>query len=146
MAAPRRRLKNLELSHLLLEGFWLESISLTEKTSTRSKPGHQPTVSHDVLFYNADDDPGPGTEHLVRLRIKATQPAEDGSYTEIDATLLGRFSISEEVEDSDTAQWLIQFNAPAILYGVLRGIVAPITAIGMRGRIDLPSVNLLPAR
>ncbi|MCO5202215.1 MAG: hypothetical protein M9925_10995 [Chloroflexi bacterium] len=73
---------------------------------------------------------------MVRMRVHASD-----RDTAVDLTITGRFELTADADELATHR-LVEYNAPAILYGLVRGIVGAVSSLSGRERIDLPSVNL----
>ena len=103
--------------------------------------------THEVIGLNMDVKP----QHLIcdtdpsahQLLLEVPfEPTEAGSAP-YRGRIVGRgfFSISEELDVEQTAQYIIG-NGSAILLGLLRAQVAQVTALGRWGTFLLPPVNL----
>jgi len=77
----------------------------------------------------------------VRLNVKTKKSKEPLPYS-FDATISGLFIPQEGVSDEQNAR-LIRLNGSAMLYGVIRGLLATVSGVGPYGPITLPSVNLV---
>ena len=63
-------------------------------------------------------------------------------FKRVDITLQGVFGLDAYTEvDPETLSQLLQFNAPAILHGIARGIVASATGSCLEGPFLIPVVN-----
>lgn len=134
-------MKKLKQSLLQLNEYWIESASLkTDPEASNVANGSIP-LSYDVAYCEPTESDG--TCLFVRLRVKTQRTAKKIHPYEIDLTLVGRFSVSAKANDDSLAHHLIQYNAPAILYGIARGVVASLTSFGHAGRFDLPSANFV---
>jgi preprotein translocase subunit SecB len=133
--------KKLKPSLLQLDGFWIEALSLKanpQASSERTK-GLLPLV-YEVAY--AFPSQGTGAERMVRLRVRTRRTPPERPY-DIDMSIVGRFSLSKPIKDDALVDRLFQSNAPGILYGIMRGIIAALTALGRSGRLELPSANFL---
>jgi preprotein translocase subunit SecB len=84
------------------------------------------------------------TVFRVLLGILATRPegSTAQSVNRIEATVEGVFSLPPDAPDEAIHQ-LVPLNCFAMLYGVVRGIVAQATGLTADGCIWLPSVNFV---
>ena len=89
-------------------------------------------VSKPQVLQNPEDR----ADFFVRLRVRATQ-----ENCQVDVTVAGRFRLQGE-EPSAAVLRMVEYNAPSILFGIVRGFVASVTALTEHGKIELPSVNL----
>ncbi len=81
---------------------------------------------------------------LVRLHIRCL-PDKDGPlwrFKRIEIILEGQFAYAESVDEARRRQ-LAALNAPAILHGMARGLLASTTALCVGGPFLLPTVNYL---
>ena len=141
MALQGQRLRRLQNSHLRLNHYWIESISLRSISNRREPNGNPSELSYSVAY--SDPPEGVNGEHLVRLRLKTRRSARSTARYAVDMTLVGVFSFGEDKPDEEVAGRLLRYNGPAMLYGVARGIVSSLTALGSFGREDLPSANFV---
>ncbi|HQW51117.1 MAG TPA: hypothetical protein PL082_03585 [Tepidiformaceae bacterium] len=131
MATTKPRVRKVGLAPLRLVGTWVEVLSLTSAEGDATSGIETRVSSPDVLR-----NPGEPQDYFVRLRVWASDPE-----TCVDLTIAGRFELASG-EDDPEAQRMVEYNAPAILYGVARGIVAAVSAIAGRERLELPSIDL----
>lgn len=131
------RLRQAEIAALTLQRFWLDEFNYAGLPRTgdpvEQGSGVEVKASHPTFRQNPDD----ALQYFVRLRVKASR---DGQI--LDATISGLFAV-KEVPGDGTISPLIQFNAPSVLYGILRGMVAGLTGATDDGRLDLPLINIL---
>jgi preprotein translocase subunit SecB len=85
-----------------------------------------------------------GTTVFVQLTLGSSNNRKDGSRHDFSLALVGSFEMSD-VPDVDQGRRLISINAPAMLYGVARGVLVSATALSPSGVLLLPSVNLVEA-
>jgi len=97
-----------------------------------------PEVELDILQAGAD------LRFLIPMTIRVhRRKAElDRFGYALNLRILGYFSFPAGTSDQHVAH-LIRLNAPAILYGVARGIAAQALALTSVGRVFLPSVNFV---
>lgn len=99
-----------------------------------------PTPDVEVDILRAGDE----LQFMVPIEIRLNRHAAEFlryGYG-LDLRLLGFFSFEAEL-DAQQANRLITLNAPSILYGVARGIVAQVLALTSAGRVVLPSINFV---
>ena len=134
----KRRMRSLKRSLLQLDNYWLESISLRINQRGESASA---TNGEIPLRYYAEQSTSESTQHLVRITVRTPRSTRYEQPFDVELTLLGQFSFSEP-PDQDSADMLLRFNAPAMLFGVARGIVSLLTSLTEAGRWNLPTVNL----
>jgi preprotein translocase subunit SecB len=81
-------------------------------------------------------------DFLVPLSIDVNRRKADRDRLgySVELRISGYFSVHGEERD-DLVYGMVNLNAPAILYGIARGIVAQFTAFAPAGPVMLPSVN-----
>lgn len=101
------------------------------------------SLGFDLGFEFGFENLGPRA-YRVRLGVKAKgrRSPRGRELATIEAVAEGSFSASQEVPQSVIDQ-LVPLNCYAMLYGVLRGVVAQATALTAYGCIWLPSVNFV---
>ncbi len=133
---PKARLRQVELAPLSLERYWLEDFSY--QGDSLAKPDSvEVKISRPEVLRNESDP----LHHLIRLRVRAIYPTGQA----IDATIAGTFEFdADEAAELgvDRVHRMFRYSGPTILYGILRGIVAGLTAHSREGSCDLPAVNL----
>lgn len=137
----RRRTRSLKRSLLQLDNYWLESISLRvnqHRGDASVTNGEIPLRYYAERAEQSTDEP---KQHLVRITVRTPRSTRYEQPFDVELTLLGQFSFSEPLDD-DSANALLRFNAPAILFGVARGMVSLLTSLTEVGRWNLPTVNL----
>lgn len=122
----------MALAPLVLQRSWIEDLHVTSRDFDDDADEPVLRLSKPVVLQNPEDP----SKYHVRLRIKSTEPGRD-----VDVVVVGHFALL--VGQDAANERMIEYNAPAILYGVARGIVGGITAFTELGRLDLPSVNLV---
>lgn len=98
----------------------------------------EPRVEVDIL--RAEDEARFMVPFSVRINQKSAEFSRRG-YA-LDIKLVGYFSFDPGTDEEAMGR-LITINAPAILYGVARGIAAQAFALTNAGRMLLPSVNFV---
>ena len=131
------------LADLKLDDIVVESLHLrTEFQAPHPEVGVDdapiPEVSVDIL--QAADELRFMIPMTIRLNRQKSDRARFG-YS-LDLRVLGFFSFLAGTDAHHVAH-LIRLNAPAILYGVARGIAAQALALTPAGRVFLPSVNFV---
>lgn len=140
MAAPNVRMRKLKPSRLQLDEYRLEAFSLKVNDGAQGEKAEEPiALAYSVDYLESSE--GNTGERLIRLRVRSQRSRSRKYLYEIDVTVAGVFSFTQAIEDEGFQARLIQYNAPAMLYGVIRGIVGSLTAQTSHGRLELPSAN-----
>ena len=126
------RLRDASPSMLVLEGFWVESLSYAESEDPDEEIEPSLKISRPELMQRVDDPA------VYRARIRCV--ISHGQERKLDLVMSSEFRLSGDALDSPAA--FLEVNAPSILLGVMRGVVATVTSLTRGGRMDLPSVNL----
>jgi preprotein translocase subunit SecB len=131
------------MSPLRLDEFVLESFRIRTNLADpwpSGASGGVPVVDVDFHALGARS----GRRFLVPLSIRVNRRRQDFTrfgYA-VDVSIFGYFSIEGDIDD-DTAHQMINLNAPSILYGIARGIVAQGLSLTRAGKIILPSINFV---
>lgn len=134
---PRQtKLKALPLAPLRLDHFWVEELRISASEAESDSSSLQLAGRSD-FFVTSDDSDG----FLVRLSVSSGSKDTDTDYR-FYIRIAGQFSVSADIPD-DSKMGLIYLNAPAILYGVARGVIATVTGMSLHGPLHLPSVNFV---
>lgn len=136
------RLRGVILAPLTLRSYWLEELHVlggapgpsSELEESAESPTLEVKASRPSILKNPDNP----RQHFVRLRVRATR----GQQT-LDVTISGLFEIEGDALNSESQTTWVQFNAPSILYGLVRGIAATVSGASDSGRFDLPSINVV---
>lgn len=136
-------LKRLPRSHLQLEHFWVErfSFEIDQLFNGETELAELP-VRYSTELLDSEEDPN---LHIVRLRIRSARKKDSIEPYKFDVQIAGAFSFSRELPAEGQNQFL-RLNAPSILYGICRGLVAATSGMGSLGAIQIPSVNFVGAR
>ena len=126
------RLRDASPSMLVLEGFWVESLSYAESEDPDEEIEPSLKISRPELMQRVDDPA------VYRARIRCV--ISHGQERKLDLVMSSEFRLSGDALDSPAA--FLEINAPSMLLGAMRGIVAAVTSLTRGGRLDLPSVNL----
>ncbi len=124
---------------LQLEAFFTEALSYQARQgfdATRA-PRERVDVSHSEFALK--DAPN---HIMVRLKVRIGQQEEWNARCELELKLVGFFRLPEELDPRLSDAMRTQ-NAPSILYGVARQIVAETTGNGPWGKVFLPTVNFV---
>ncbi|HMS58898.1 MAG TPA: hypothetical protein PKA49_08590 [Tepidiformaceae bacterium] len=127
---PRPRLSAAHPATFQMRSFWLERLSYDEYA------GIEPTepavrISRPELLQSDLS----AQEVVVRIRIELGV-----GDRMLDATCCGRFDSGGLTEEE--AAPFVTVNAPVMLLGAFRGVVAVISSLGSAGRLDLPALDL----
>jgi len=88
----------------------------------------------------ATDEPQAWMVQLT-LRLKP-KPGTVARFTRANISVQGRFVVSVGPPDQQVTQLLV-YNAPAMLHGLARGVLAQVTGLCVGGPLILPAVNYL---
>lgn len=133
MPLPNPRLQKVPPSQLTLDSFWLERIRYDESDEREEEPC-LPTAraSRPQILVDPDND----SNFIVRMRVEVAC----GAQRTVDVTAVGLFQI--ESTDGGDVEALRRLNAPVMLLGSIRGMLASITGLTRSGRLDIPSLNV----
>ena len=126
------RLRKVELAPLRLVQSWVEELHIGPPRNPALDEGLEVKLSRPQILQNPEDI----AEYLVRLRIRVQEPDR---VTEM--VVAGRFRLEGD-ESASASKRMVDYNAPAILFGIARGMVGTVTALTSLGRLELPSVNI----
>jgi hypothetical protein len=133
------------LSQLQLEHFHIRSLRMVE-TVCRPATGDANARSLKIrVNHTVEDDKDNPASFVSDLQVRVapeTAPASGQKMLAFDIEIVGKFRILGECT-SDQAKSFRSQSAPAILYGVCRGICAMVTGVSTLGRNDLPTLNLM---
>ncbi|MCK9518034.1 MAG: hypothetical protein M0R74_03240 [Dehalococcoidia bacterium] len=121
------RLTKVPQAALQLEAAWADELHVLVE---RSEMDQEVKVSRPDIRRSPDDP----NRYAVRLRVRYVDPD-----FRITVAARGVFSLDPTQEEP---QRLLQYNAPAILYGLIRGWVMLMTGGASVRRVELPAVNL----
>lgn len=129
------RVVPVQESSLRLLRYWIEEIHATGPAPDMAP---ETLLTSDVTVRASKPELSRIAEgFLVRMRVRATAPNID-----IDVTISGAFTIADE-PNAEGFPDLIKYNAPAVLYGLLRGVVGVVTENWGTGSVAIPSINIL---
>ncbi|MEO0050518.1 MAG: protein-export chaperone SecB [candidate division WOR-3 bacterium] len=126
------------LSPLLhLDGFFIERLNYQAlPTFNREQPPRE-TLSVDYSI-----NKGRENSYMLRLTIELGKGVEDNARCQLHLSIIGFFTIEEEIDERTRVNMLF-LNAPSILYGIARQVVAETTGNGPWGKVFLPTVNFV---
>lgn len=137
--SPKKKVKPLPPALLRLEAFWIESLEVKAERDWQAPEGSvEMALVGDTEYALAAE----GGKVLIRLSFQSERQDANLLPYRFQATVAGRFSLAEDVPE-DQRERMVYINGPAILYGVARGAVATVTALGRYGPVHLPTVNFL---
>ena len=124
---------------LQLENYFVESLTFQAKPGfDRSKPhSEQLDVKFSPLAHKEDPN-----RMMVRLDVAVAQRGSVNPPCELSLTLVGFFVLPDGLDEGMKSA-MITLNAPSILYGVARQIVAETTGNGPWGKVFLPTFNFI---
>lgn len=123
-----------------LEGYFLEKVYIERVHSKEEATSDAISISFDYDYQikrNADDPHEFSLTFIVRddPTAKTTSPQ---AY-KLDLRIIGFFRFDKGTEEKQM-QYLIRFNGCAILYGILRGMLATMTGTFPEGAIRIPTI------
>jgi preprotein translocase subunit SecB len=126
---------------LQLESFFVEALAYRarEGFDLRQAPLERVDVNVNSLQHKDSS-----TRFMVRLQVKVGQQESSNARCDLDLMLVGFFVIPEGLPPEMKTAMHGQ-NAPSILYGVARQIVAETTGNGPWGKVFLPTMNFVAA-
>lgn len=129
---------DLRLDDLIVEALSVRTNLTPPSASLHGDQPLQIDVSVDIL--RSGDQP----RFMVPLKVRMNHGKEafKNSGYSLDISVVGFFSFDDGLSE-DHISHLIQLNAPAILYGVVRGLVAQALAMTNVGKVILPSINFV---
>jgi len=127
---------------LLLESFFVENLTYQARQNfDRTQPPNE-SVRVDVKALSHKDD---ANRFMTRLHVSVGLPESRNPRCELNMDLVGFFVLPPGVT-GDLRNAMIALNAPSILYGVARQIVAETTGNGPWGKVFLQTVNFAHAQ
>lgn len=130
--------RNGTSSLLRLEKYELRNFSVQWHKMRKPEKGVELVPSFDFKVRSHQEDP---RRFAVDFDCNVSATKRPKEAFEIKTSITGYFECPEEWEE-DVCTWRAAHNGCAILYGVLRGLVANITAQFPHGTYFLPSVNM----
>jgi preprotein translocase subunit SecB len=126
---------------LQLESFFVEALTYRAREAYNAK--QKPVERMDVTSSSLQHKDAPN-RFMVRLEVKIGQQESSNARCDLDLRLVGFFSLPDGLNAGLRAAMHSQ-NAPSILYGVARQIVAETTGNGPWGKVFLPTTNFVAA-
>jgi preprotein translocase subunit SecB len=126
---------------LQLESFFVEALSYRAREGFDLK--QKPVERMDVTVNSLQPKDAPN-RFMVRLEVKIGQQESSNARCELDLRLVGFFALPDGLNLKLRTAMQAQ-NAPSILYGVARQIVAETTGNGPWGKLFLPTMNFVAA-
>ena len=135
----------ITFSQLQLERYDIRSLKMVETlckpaSGKREKASLKIDVTHTVED-NSENPNAFSSELRVRI-VPQTVPPGAGKMLAFDIEVVGLFRIDGECSAEMGERFRSQ-SAPAILYGVCRGICGMMTGVSTLGRNELPTLNLM---
>ena len=142
MTNPLRRLPNSSV--VQLEHFWIERfhIDLGDTPLALDEGPWEPTTRYSVNIFDNEQDPN---LYRVQLRLRSERSSANPADKHFDVLLSGAFSFPPNEITIEERQPFLHFNAPAILYGVARGLIASISGAGGVDALQRPSADFVNA-
>ena len=128
-----------QLADIQLLSYWIDGLAIRDiqRVDDDNQPDAAvaPRVDWEMLRRKDNE-----MEHLLRMRIRFGSPKAAGVSGSLE--LSGVFAATGE-RPPDNWHVLMAYNAPAILYGIARGVLASLTSQTQEGLYLLPAVNLV---
>lgn len=142
MTNPLQRLPNSSV--VQLEHFWIERfhIDLGDTPPAFDEKLWEPATRYSVNIFDNEQDPN---LYRVQLRLRSERSSANPDGKHFDVLLSGVFSFPSNEVTIEDRQPFLQFNAPSILYGVARGLIASISGAGGVDALQLPSADFVRA-
>lgn len=124
---------------LRLESFFVEDLTYRacrDYDQKRTPSERVDVKSHAYTLQDSDK------RIMVRLVVKIGTDQSANTRCELELNLVGFFVLAERLGANLRAAMLTQ-NAPSILYGIARQVVAETTGNGPWGKVFLPTVNFV---
>ncbi len=126
---------------LQLESFFVEALSYRARETFDLK--QKPLERVDVTTTSLQRNDAP-TRFMVRMQVKIGQQGSSNARCDLDLRLAGFFALPEGLDKTMQLAMHSQ-NAPSILYGVARQVVAETTGNGPWGKVFLPTMSFVAA-
>ena len=123
-----------------LEDYYLEKV-LIERTRPKEEAASDAiaiTFDHDYEIKRNANDPREFSLTFIVRDNPAVKTANPQAY-KLDLRIIGFFRFDEGIEEKQM-QYLIRYNGCAILYGILRGMLATMTGAFPEGAIRMPTI------
>jgi len=120
-------------SPLQLETYWITNIQY--KMDPGANPENRPELGSDIKIWKNEEDPSWWCV-LLKLSFKS-KPKKPSTFSG-SFEIVGYFQVVEDY--SFEPQTLVEFNGPAVLYGIIRDHISNLTSNSPHGRIVLPTV------
>ncbi len=128
-----------------IEDYWIESLELRALDTYDSD---QPLVGSVAfgLRYVRVDEPDMWTLHMqLKVNTPPSVPEADDDLNApyyVNLVIAAQFRFAAQIPD-DMKHRMLVTNAPAMLYGVARGLLGQATSSARHGRMVLPSMNFV---
>jgi preprotein translocase subunit SecB len=130
MSAPVIHLEEYYLEKVLIERIhWKEDTAVDTITIA---------YDHDYKVQRNADNPNVFALTFIVRDNPATKTPTPQAY-KLDLRIIGFFRFNEGIEEKQM-QYLIRYNGCAILYGILRGMLATMTGAFPEGAIRMPTI------
>jgi preprotein translocase subunit SecB len=129
----------MKSSLLRLDRYWLRSISVSEN------PAFDPTSTGSPVFQSTTSRGQKADDRKcwkVDLQVRTPEKNEPFQSYNIIVELSGIFEVPDSPPEADW-EIFVAVNAPAILFGAAREVVASVTGRGLFPATILPSVTFL---
>lgn len=125
-----------------LEEYFLEKVLIERIHSKEEAAADAITIAfnHDYKIQRNADDPREFALTFIVRDNPATKTPKPQAY-KLDLRIIGFFRFDEGVEEKQM-QYLIRYNGCAILYGILRGMLATMTGAFPEGTIRMPTIMI----
>jgi preprotein translocase subunit SecB len=123
-----------------LEEYYLEKVLIERIHSKEEAAADAITIAfdHDYEIKRNDNDPREFSLTFIVRDNPAMKTPNPQAY-KLDLRIIGFFRFDEGIEEKQM-QYLIRYNGCAILYGILRGMLATMTGAFPEGAIRMPTI------
>lgn len=132
-------------AHLRLDTFFVEDLYIATNRGIKNAAEAR-TDSVQVGVEEAPRTVGEDESVAFATRIRVDVNGDDASFKharyQITASFYGMFTLLPGLPEQQ-ADFLIRYNAPSILWGIARGLLAEHTGNFPWGRLILPAVNFI---
>lgn len=131
----------MQLSCLKLNKYFFTRIKVEANAAAGKQSEYESEISSHAECEPHKDDP---RKWMVVLTVKVEAEKDKIHPYEIDVQVIGLFTFLKE-EDPEKIKKIVHVNAPSLLFGAVREMVANVTARGPYAAVQLPCVAFTDA-